>query len=74
MRRSRRFVPIFSADCRKKKNVPVKHVLKKNPQISPITQKNLARRRKVAKTQSFLQFIFPADETDFHKYSDSSLR
>ena len=29
MRRSRRFVPILDADCRKKKNVSVKHIFEK---------------------------------------------
>ena len=35
MRRSRRFVPILDADCRKKKNVSVKHVFEKTKKISP---------------------------------------
>ena len=33
MRRSRRFVPILSGDCRKKKNVCVKHLFEKKKNI-----------------------------------------
>ena len=51
MRRSRRFVPILSMDCRKKKNVPVKHVLKK---IRKFHQLHKRSSRRDAKTQSFL--------------------
>ena len=51
MRRSRRFVPILGVDCRKKKNVPVKHVLKK---IRKFHQLHKRSSRKNAKTQSFI--------------------
>ena len=48
MRRSRRFVPILRKDCRKKKRARQAR-FEKNPQISPITQKELAQRREDAK-------------------------
>lgn len=71
MRRFRRFVPILRVDCRKKKNLHVKHFLKKKKKIRKFHQLHKRISRKAAKSRSFfLQFIFPTDEADIRRCPD----
>jgi len=72
MRRSRRFVPILVADCRKKKNVSVKHFFfeKKNRKFHQLHKRLSRENAKTRRRKSFLRFIFPTDKIDFRRCPD----